>query len=55
MKIKLKCRKCNKEFKTQCDSFREVRALKKIYKEGKFTCWDCIGIKDGVYGIGIIS
>lgn len=55
MKVKVRCHKCNKEFKAYSDSIKDARALKRICKKSKFTCWDCIGVRDGVYGIGIIS
>lgn len=55
MKVIIKCHKCNKEFKIKVDTMKEVRALKRDYNAGTFTCWDCMGVKGGVPGIGLIT
>lgn len=55
MKVKIKCHICNKEFKAKTDNLKEAKRVKRDYKAGTFTCWGCMNIKDGVYGIGIMS
>lgn len=55
MKVKIQCHKCKKIFKTRVYTMKAARGIKRSYKEGKFTCWFCMNIKDGVYGIGILS
>lgn len=55
MKVKVKCEKCHKTFKGKATDLKNAKALKKLYKENGFTCWKCIGIENGVYGVGVIS
>ena len=55
MKVKVKCEKCNKTFKGAAASLKSAKALKRLYKENKFTCWKCIGIENGDCIVGIIS
>ena len=55
MKVKVKYEKCHKTFKGKATDLKNAKALKKLYKENGFTCCKCIGIENGVYGVGVIS
>lgn len=55
MKVNVKCEECNKTFKATATDLKSAKALKKLYKANKFTCWKCIGVEDGVYGVGVIN
>ena len=55
MKVKVKCEKCNKTFKGGAIDLKHAKALKKLYKKKGFTCWKCIGIKNGIYVVGVTS
>ena len=55
MKVKVKCEKCHKTFKGKATDLKNAKALKKLYKENGFTCWKCMGVEDGVYGVGVIK
>lgn len=55
MKVKVKCEKCNKTFKGKATDLKNAKALKKLYKENGFTCCKCIGIKNGIYVVGVMS
>lgn len=55
MKVKVKCEKCNKTFKGKVTDLKNAKALKKLYKKRGFTCWKCMGIKNGICGAWVIS
>ena len=38
-----------------CAYLKHAKALKKLYKKKGFTCWKCIGIKNGIYVVGVTS
>ena len=43
MKVKTKCKKCNKTFYfCHIKNLKQAKAIKKLHKENGFTCWMCI-------------
>ena len=45
MKVMLKCSICGEKHYIRKFSLRKARRIKRIYKEGKYTCGKCLGYK----------
>lgn len=49
MKVKVKCSICGEKHYVRKWSLRESRKIKRIYKEGSYTCGKCLGYKMNPY------